>query len=56
MKKLSFLLLSLLVVSMLTSCKKDDPVNTQTVNMVINSRAIQDGEVTFSQSTFTRLH
>ena len=52
MKKLSFLLLSLLVVSMLTGCKKDDPVNTQTVNMVINSRAIQDGEVTFSQSTF----
>jgi len=54
MKKLSFMLLSLLAVVMLTACGNDDePVNRQTVNMAINSRMIDasDGTVVFSQNT-----
>ena len=49
MKKLSFLLLSLLAVTMLTSCGNDDPVNKQTAVIVINNRAIQGDQVVFSQ-------
>ena len=54
MKKLSFMLLSLLAVTMLTACGNDDePVNRQTVNMAINSRLVDasNGAVVFSQNT-----
>ena len=44
MKKLSFMLLALLTVTLFTACGNDDkPENRQTVSMVINNRAI-DGE------------
>lgn len=52
MKKLSFLLLSLLAVTMLTACGNDDePENKQIVTMTINSRAIDGDQVVFSQGT-----
>ncbi|MBR5686050.1 MAG: hypothetical protein IKX18_07865 [Muribaculaceae bacterium] len=54
MKKLSFLLLSLLAVTLLTACgSEDDPVNKQTVSSTINARMINvaDGSVVFSQNT-----
>lgn len=50
MKKLSFLLLSLLALTVFTACNKsDEPENKQIVNMVINSRAIDGEQVVFSQ-------
>ena len=50
MKKLSFLLLSLLAVTLFTACNdSDEPENKQIVNMVINSRAIDGDQVVFSQ-------
>ena len=53
MKKLSFLFLSLLAISLLTACNKDDdsPVNKQTVSATINCRAYDGSTVMFSQST-----
>lgn len=52
MKKISFLLFSLIAVTMFTSCiNDDDPVNEQTVIMLINSRAIDGDNVVFSQSS-----
>ena len=52
MKKLSFLLLSLLVVTLFTACNKsDEPENKQIVNMTINSRAIDGDQIVFSQGT-----
>lgn len=53
MKKLSFMLLALLAVTMFTACGNDDePENKQTVSMTINNRAIIDAnQVVFSQST-----
>ena len=54
MKKLSFLLLFLLTVTLFTACtKSDDPVSKQTVNSTINCRMIDvsDGSVVFSQNT-----
>ena len=50
MKKLSFLLLALLAVTMFTACNKsDDPVNKQTISATVNNRAVDGGEVVFSQ-------
>lgn len=52
MKKLSFLLLSLLALTVFTACNKsDEPENKQIVNMVINSRAIDGEQVVFSQGS-----
>lgn len=52
MKKLSFLLLSLLAVTLFTGCNKDDEsVNKMTYSSVINCRAIDGDDVLFSQST-----
>ena len=52
MKKLSFLFISLLAVTLFTSCNKDDEaVSRQTVNMTINNRAIDGEQVVFSQGT-----
>ena len=52
MKKLSFLLLSLLAVTMFTACGNDDePVNKQTVSATFNCRAYDGDDVVFSQST-----
>ena len=53
MKKLSFFMLSLLAVTMLTSCGSDDePVNKQTVNMAFNARLLDSNNesITFSQN------
>lgn len=51
MKKLSFLLISLLAVTLFTACNNDDPVNKQTVTMTISNRAIDGDEVVFSQTS-----
>lgn len=52
MKKLSFMLLSLLAVTMFTSCGDDDePVNKQTITASFNCRAYDGNEVVFSQNT-----
>lgn len=52
MKKLSFLVLSLMAMTLLTSClNNDDPVNKQTLNFLINSRAIHGDNVVFAQNT-----
>ena len=52
MKKLSFLMLALLAVTMLTACGNDDePTNKQTFTAPINCRAIDGNEVVFSQGT-----
>ena len=54
MKKLSFLLFSLLVVTMFTSCGDDDePENKQTVSATFNCRLLDasDETITFSQNT-----
>ncbi|MBQ6079441.1 MAG: hypothetical protein IJK93_04090 [Muribaculaceae bacterium] len=54
MKKLSFLMLSLLAVTMLTACGNDDePQSKQTITSTINCRAIEYGEVLFSQGSAT---
>lgn len=51
MKKLSFMLLALLAVTLFTACgNDDDPVNKQTVSMAINNRAIDGDQVVFSQA------
>ncbi len=51
MKKLSFMLLALLAVTLFTACGNDDePVNKQTVSMTINNRAIDGDQVVFSQA------
>ena len=51
MKKLSFMLLSLLAVALFTACGDgDEPVNKQTVSMTINNRAIDGDQVVFSQA------
>ena len=50
MKKLSFLFLALMAVTMLCSCGSDDePVNKQTFAMATNTRALDNGNVQFSQ-------
>ena len=52
MKKLSFMLLSLVAVTLFTSCNKDDnPVNKQSYTSAINCRAINGTDVAFSQAT-----
>lgn len=52
MKKLSFLMLALLAVTLFTACGNDDePVNKQTFTAPINCRAIDGNEVVFSQGT-----
>lgn len=55
MKKLSFLMLTLLGMVMFTACgdDNDEPENKQTVSATINTRLINndDETVTFSQST-----
>ena len=52
MKKLSFFLLSLLAVTMLTACGDDDePNNKQTFTSTINCRAIDGNDVVFSQGS-----
>ena len=52
MKKLSFLFLALLAVTMFTACGNDDePVNKQSVTMLINNRVIDGDNVVFSQGT-----
>ena len=52
MKKLSFMLLALLAVTLFTACGNDDePVNKQTVSMTVNNRAINGDQVVFSQAT-----
>ena len=52
MKKLSFLLLSLLAVTLFTACgNEDEPVNKQSFTSTINCRAIDGDQVVFSQSS-----
>ena len=52
MKKISFLLFSLLAATMFTSCLNgDDPEHEQTVLMIINSRAFGGDSVVFSQGS-----
>ena len=53
MKKLSFLLLSLLAVTMFSACNdnNDEPVNKQTIAASFNCRAYDGNEVVFSQNT-----
>ena len=52
MKKLSFMLLSLLAVTMLTACgNEDEPDNKQTLTSIINTRAIVGDDVVFSQGS-----
>lgn len=57
MKKLSFMLLSLLAVTMFTACGNDDePVNKQTVTSTLNARMVNASDgiangVVFSQNT-----
>lgn len=55
MKKLSFWVLSLLAVTMLTACinDDDDPVSKVTDYLTVNSRAINGDDVVFSQNTAT---
>lgn len=54
MKKLSFWILSLLAVTMLTACgNDDDPVNKQTVSVATNSRTLNGNDVIFSQNNAT---
>ena len=54
MKKLSFILLALLTVTLFTACGNDDePVNKQTVSMTVNNRAINGDQVVFSQANAT---
>ena len=52
MKKLSFLLLSLMAMTMFTACNgNDEPVNKQTVTSTVNCRAIEGDQVVFSQTS-----
>ena len=52
MKKLSFLMLALLAVTLFTACGNDDePENKQTFTAPINCRAIDGDQVVFSQGT-----
>lgn len=52
MKKLSFLFMSLLAVTLLTACGSDDePVNKQVVSATMNTRAIDGDDVVFSQGS-----
>lgn len=52
MKKLSFFLLSLLAVTLFTSCnKEDETVSKQSYSSTINCRAIDGDNVVFSQNT-----
>lgn len=52
MKKLSFLLLSLLTVTLFTACgNEDEPVNKQTLTATVNCRAIDGDQVVFSQNS-----
>lgn len=52
MKKLSFLLLSLLAVTLLTACSdEDEPLNKQSFTSTINCRAIDGDQVVFSQTS-----
>ena len=53
MKRLSFLIVSLLAVTMFTACNDngDEPINKQTVTMTINNRAVDGDQVVFSQNT-----
>ena len=52
MKKLSFLLLLLLAMTVFTACNDDEKtVNKQSFSSTINNRAIDGNEVVFSQST-----
>ena len=52
MKKLSFMLLALLAVTLFTSCnKEDEQTNKYTYATYINNRAIDGDEVVFSQGT-----
>jgi hypothetical protein len=52
MKKLSFMLLALLAVTMFTACGNDDePDSKQTVTMTVNNRAINGDQVVFSQAS-----
>ena len=52
MKKLSFLLLSLLAVTLFTACNKDDnPNSRQTFSSHVNIRTISGDDVLFSQAT-----
>lgn len=55
MKKLSFWVLSLMAVTMLTACIKDDddPVNKYMATVDINSRTLNGDAVVFSQNTGT---
>ena len=55
MKNLSFWLLSMLAVTMLTGCLKnnDEPVRKYTTTLPMNSRAFDDNKVTFSQNNST---
>lgn len=55
MKKLSFWLLSMLAVTMLTGCVKnnDEPVNVYTTTIPFNNRAFDGNKVIFSQNNAT---
>ena len=53
MKKLSFLLFSLLAVTLFTACNdnNDEPDNKQTFTSTVNSRAIDGDDVVYSRGT-----
>jgi hypothetical protein len=52
MKKLSFYLLGLLAMTMLSSClSNDEPTNKQSYNAIINCRATDGTKLVFSQTT-----
>ena len=52
MKKLSYLLFSLLAVTLFTACSEsDDPINKQTFSSTFNCRAYDGDQVLFSQNT-----
>ena len=54
MKKLSFLLYSLLAVMMLTACNNsDEPIDIITTNVTMNSRTCDGDKVVFSQNNAT---
>ena len=49
MRKLSFLIVSLLTIALFSSCNNDEPENKMTSYVTLNSRAIEGDNIVFSQ-------